>query len=237
VSEEQQIADKVQQMRINQQAKDKFAAMQQPQQEAASSTSRTDFPKGPTMQQLSERDPITEQPRQTRGVVQRAAETLQNMPLQGGQAPQSNDSVASMAQTLGALPDMEMRPPTGPTQQQQPPMTPTGVGFEQVPLQQDYPPQQPQNPGLAPHSVPPNHPNFRPQQPQQPYMSPQGNPYPLGTEESRQWAAQQTWGNRPNITRSFATQVLDEFGDMLHKADPHVAGLLAFRVYMDKVMR
>tara|TARA_B100001093_G_scaffold263962_1_gene252390 strand:- start:13871 stop:15076 length:1206 start_codon:yes stop_codon:yes gene_type:complete len=39
------------------------------------------------------------------------------------------------------------------------------------------------------------------------------------------------------MNRSFATQVLDQFGDMLHKADPHVAGLLAFRVYMDKVMR
>ena len=39
------------------------------------------------------------------------------------------------------------------------------------------------------------------------------------------------------MNRSFATYVLNEFGDMLHKADPHVAGLLAFRVYMDKVMR
>lgn len=39
------------------------------------------------------------------------------------------------------------------------------------------------------------------------------------------------------VLRSFIEQVLDEFGDMLHKADPHVAGLLAFRVYMDKVMR
>jgi hypothetical protein len=39
------------------------------------------------------------------------------------------------------------------------------------------------------------------------------------------------------MNRSFATYVLDQFGDMLHKADPHVAGLLAFRVYMDKVMR
>ena len=37
--------------------------------------------------------------------------------------------------------------------------------------------------------------------------------------------------------KSFATYVLDEFGDMLHKADPHVAGLLAFRVYMDTIMR
>ena len=43
--------------------------------------------------------------------------------------------------------------------------------------------------------------------------------------------------DNPTMTRSFVTQVLDEFGDMLHKADPHVAGLLTFRVYMDKVMR
>ncbi len=42
---------------------------------------------------------------------------------------------------------------------------------------------------------------------------------------------------RKGLAKSFASHVLDEFGDMLHKADPHVAGLLAFRVYMDKVMR
>ena len=42
---------------------------------------------------------------------------------------------------------------------------------------------------------------------------------------------------RKGLAKSFASHVLDQFGDMLHKADPHVAGLLAFRVYMDKVMR
>lgn len=225
VSEEQQIADKVRQMQINQQAKEQFEAMQQPQQEAVP---RTDFPtQSPTMQQLSELDPMTEQPRQTQGVVQQAAGALQAMPPPGGQASVTgNDEVGEIAQAMAGMPSMEMQPPTGSTQQL-PPMTPTGVGFEQVPLQQDYPPQQPQNPGLQPHQVPPNNPNFRPQ----PYISPQGNPYPLGTEESRQWAYDNQWN------RSFATQVIDEFGDMLHKADPHVAGLLAFRVYMDKVMR
>ena len=42
---------------------------------------------------------------------------------------------------------------------------------------------------------------------------------------------------RKGLAKSFASYVLDEFSDMLHKADPHVAGLLAFRVYMDKMMR
>jgi hypothetical protein len=45
------------------------------------------------------------------------------------------------------------------------------------------------------------------------------------------------WKQGNTQIKSFATYVLDQFGDMLHKADPHVAGLLAFRVYMDKVMR
>ena len=45
------------------------------------------------------------------------------------------------------------------------------------------------------------------------------------------------WQQPQQRIKSFATYVLDEFGDMLHKADPHVAGLLAFRVYMDKIMR
>ena len=58
-----------------------------------------------------------------------------------------------------------------------------------------------------------------------------GQPYPT--------LLPQQLGQQPDngLQRSFATQVLDEFGDMLHKADPHVAGLLAFRVYMDKVLK
>jgi hypothetical protein len=132
------------------------------------------------------------------------------MPLSSGQtAPQTPDITQSLAGFGVGMQE------TGPAQTQQPLMTPTGQGSVQGTLPQG----QLQNPGP------------------QPYMSPQGNPYPLGTEESRQWAAQQAWGNRTGFTRSFATQVLDQFGDMLHKADPHVAGLLAFRVYMDKIMR
>ena len=236
VSEEQQIADKVRQMQINQQAKEQFEAMQQPQEEAVSSTSTTDYPnQSPTMQQLSELDPMREQPQtqQPQGnVVEQAAGALQGMPLQGGQASVTgNDEVGQIAQVMAEMPNMGMQP-TRPAQPQSMPV-PTGYNTSQATLQENYTSQQSQNPGLQPHQVPPNNPNFRPQ----PYMSPQGNPYPLGTEESRQWAAQQAWGDRPNFTLSFATQVLDEFGDMLHKADPHVAGLLAFRVYMDKMMR
>ena len=39
------------------------------------------------------------------------------------------------------------------------------------------------------------------------------------------------------FTNSFTQMIFNEFGDMLRKADPHVAGLLAMRIYMDKFMR
>ncbi len=39
------------------------------------------------------------------------------------------------------------------------------------------------------------------------------------------------------FTNSFTQMIFNEFGDMLRKADPHVAGLLAMRIYMDKIMR
>ncbi len=41
----------------------------------------------------------------------------------------------------------------------------------------------------------------------------------------------------PTYLKSFNQMIFNEFDDVLHKADPHVAGLLAFRVYMDKIMR
>lgn len=241
VSQEQQVADKVRQMQINQQAKEQFEAMQQPQQETAPSTSTTDFPN--QSQRLGApyglQDPLAESPQaEPTNVVDQAAEALQGMPFQGGQAPASPNT--NVAQSLAGF-GLGMQP-TGPAQPQQPPMTPTGEGFQQVPLQQNYAPQPPQNPGLAPHSVPPNHPNFRPQQ----QVVPQGQPY-AGTPTSMiDPATGRPYNQReyfeylrdnPTMTRSFVTQVLDEFGDMLHKADPHVAGLLTFRVYMDKVMR
>ncbi len=36
---------------------------------------------------------------------------------------------------------------------------------------------------------------------------------------------------------AFAMQVLNEFGDMLHKADPHVAGAVVMRVFLEKMLR
>ena len=69
-----------------------------------------------------------------------------------------------------------------------------------------------------------------PPTPVPPYMSPQGNPYPLGTQESRDWAAN-------NIRTSFVQAIYDEMGDALYKADPHVAGLIISRIYMDKFVR
>ena len=239
--EEQQIADKVNQMRINQQATQRFQEMQQPQEEAVPSTSTTDFPN--QNQRLGApyglQDPLAESSQEESSVVGPAAEALQAMPPPGGQAsaiPNTN-----MAQSLAGF-GLEEMPSTGPAQPQLPMPVPTGVGYEQSTLQQNYAPQPPQNPGLQPHQVPPNNPNFRPQQ----QVVPQGQPY-AGTPTSmidpatgrpyNQREYFEYMRDNPTMTRSFVTQVLDEFGDMLHKADPHMAGLLAFRVYMDKIMR
>ena len=52
-----------------------------------------------------------------------------------------------------------------------------------------------------------------------------------------------TLGDDPNInwteelSKAFAMFVLNDFGDMLHKADPHVAGALAMRVFLEKMLR
>jgi hypothetical protein len=224
VSEEQQIADKVQQMRINQQAKDKFAAMQQPQQEAAPSTSTTDFPN--QRQRLGEpyglQDPLAESTQAESSVVDRATEALQGMPLQGGQTVQPNTDAAHSLANFGV--GMQ---PTGPAQPMQP-----------LPNPGNYPLDGTMTQGTLPQGQPP--------QPEQ--VVPQGQPYagypvnmmnpstnrPVDQRQYAEWLRQQ---DPATLRRSFATYVLDEFGDTLHKADPHVAGLLAFRVYMDKVMR
>jgi hypothetical protein len=42
------------------------------------------------------------------------------------------------------------------------------------------------------------------------------------------------WGQ---IKNAFVSQVLDEFGDMLHKADPHVAGAVVMRAFLEKMLR
>jgi hypothetical protein len=143
VSQEQQVADKVRQMQINQQAKEQFEAMQQPQQETAPSTSTTDFPN--QSQRLGApyglQDPLAESPQaEPTNVVDQAAGALQAIPLSSGQtASQTTDT----AQSLGGF-GLEMQP-TGPAQPQQPMATPTGQGFEQSTLQQNYPPQQSRN--------------------------------------------------------------------------------------------
>ena len=43
--------------------------------------------------------------------------------------------------------------------------------------------------------------------------------------------------NWDDFKRAFVSQVFDEFGDMLHKADPHVAGALVMRVFLEKMLR
>ena len=41
-------------------------------------------------------------------------------------------------------------------------------------------------------------------------------------------------GQRIPVLRSFVQAIYDEMGDALYKADPHVAGLIISRIYMDK---
>ena len=43
--------------------------------------------------------------------------------------------------------------------------------------------------------------------------------------------------NWDDFKRAFVSQVFDEFGDMLHKADPHVVGAVAMRVFLEKMLR
>lgn len=120
------------------------------------------------------------------------------------------DPVAPMAQALSALPGIGVQP-TGPAQPVQPLPNPQGFNTaESAPVQSTLPQSQ--------------------QSQQPPYMSPQGNPYPLGTQESRDWAAN-------NIRTSFVQAIYDEMGDALYKADPHVAGLIISRIYIDKFVR
>ena len=136
----------------------------------------------------------------------------------------SVDPVPPIAQAMASMPNMGTPPSNGSTQTVEPLPNPQGFSTaESVPVQtkllQGQPPQ--------PEQVVPQG---------QPYagypVSMMNNNRPINQREYAEWLRQQN-----SLTRSFATQVLDQFGDMLHKADPHVAGLLAFRVYMDKMMR
>jgi hypothetical protein len=55
-------------------------------------------------------------------------------------------------------------------------------------------------------------------------------------------SAEPSLGDDPSINwddfkRAFVSQVFDEFGDMLHKADPHTVGAVAMRVFLEKMLR
>ena len=212
VSEEQQIADKVQQMRIQQQAKERFQEMSPSQ----GPVSRAGYPN--RGQRLGApyglQDPLAESPQVEPSVVD--------------QAPAAPvDPVTRIAQAVAQMPGMETQS--------------TGSAEPVKPLP---------NPGNYPLDGTMNNQAILPQgqPPQAEQVVPQGQPYagypvnmmnpttnrPLDQRQYAEWLRQQ---DPATLRRSFATQVLDEFGDMLHKADPHVAGLLAFKVYMDKVMR
>ena len=43
--------------------------------------------------------------------------------------------------------------------------------------------------------------------------------------------------NWDDFKRAFVSQVFDEFGDMLHKADPHVVGAVVMRAFLEKMLR
>lgn len=132
------------------------------------------------------------------------------------------------AQPVQPVPPMQPQTPTGQNTVQ------TNLQFTGKPIssqQQQAVQQQVNDLGIGPQAVgealqqgnpPPT--------PVPPYMSPQGNRYPLGTQESRDWAAN-------NIRTSFVQAIYDEMGDALYKADPHVAGLIISRIYMDKFVR
>ena len=55
-------------------------------------------------------------------------------------------------------------------------------------------------------------------------------------------SAEPSLGDDPSINwdefkRAFVSQVFDEFGDMLHKADPHTVGAVVMRVFLEKMLR
>lgn len=138
--------------------------------------------------------------------------------------------------------------PAAPAQQPAAPVDPTlsqtlgGFGFGLQTDQQtgtQLPPMQPQTP-TGQNSVQTTLPQGQPSEPEE--VVPQGQPYagyPVSMMNNNRPINQQKYFRflQGQQNKSFATYVLDEFSDMLHKADPHVAGLLAFRVYMNKVMR
>ena len=130
-----------------------------------------------------------------------------------------------------------------------------GTATGNMPVQQPQQSQQPPQYGSTPPPLPPGYaPNYagakvtplgnNPRTPVSGQIDAQGYTI-VGAKQTGvpdpfqgvNWQQQQQQQQGNTQIKSFATYVLDQFGDMLHKADPHVAGLLAFRVYMDKVMR
>lgn len=119
-------------------------------------------------------------------------------------------------------------PPAGlPT----PPVPPTDPMQQTLPMGQSATSGQP----VSPEMVQATHGSVQPMYQQQPTST--ANPLQPSSLTPYQGTINPATGQPYPVLRSFVEQVLDEFGDTLHKADPHVAGLLAFRVYMDKMMR
>jgi len=130
------------------------------------------------------------------------------------QPTQPTDTVQQTAQVVSGLPTLGEQPIPALTQ----------------PTQQPAQSQQPVNSTSTQTSLK----DFTGQQPTQQYDI-VNNPY-----KGIQWGSQQAMEDamrRDGLIKSFAIQVLDEFGDILYKADPHIAGIVAMQVYIDKVMK
>jgi len=125
--------------------------------------------------------------------------------------------------------------PTPPVPAQTPPAnlpTPPADHMQQTPPIQPVASEQP----VSPEIIQATHGSVQPMYNQEEPTS-TANPLQPASLTHYQGTINPATGQPYPVLRSFVEQVLNEFGDMLHKADPHVAGLLAFRVYMDKVMR
>ena len=106
--------------------------------------------------------------------------------------------------------------PAQPTETQQPPMPslmPTGTGFEQTTLSQGHDP------------------TFG-------GRVDEANLKIDGVEYFTQAAFDAVLQREGlKLAKSFVQAIYDEMGDALYKADPHVAGLIISRIYMDKFVR
>ena len=180
--------------------------------------------------------------------VQQSAQQIMN-PNQSG--PTGNQIPGQpQSPTLGQVPPAGIPPappvPAAPAAQQTTPVEPTlsqtlgGFGLQTdqqtgTPL----PPMQPQT-ITGQNTVQTTLPQG--QSPQSEEVVPQGQPYagyPVSMMNNNRPLNQQDYFKflQGQQNKSFVQAIYDEMGDALYKADPHVAGLIISRIYMDKFVR